>query len=99
VRIEGTLAEIEFNRTFFDAMPAGSSAEMAAVYSVVNTVAVNFPNLQKVKITVSGNQGDMLQHLDLSQALVPDYSLEQSAVPNPEKPSSGSLPDKYGEQQ
>jgi hypothetical protein len=99
VRIKGPLAVIEFSRAFADGMPAGSSAEMMAVYSVVNTVAVNFPNLQNVKLTVSDNQEDHLRHLDLSQPLAPDYSLEQIAVPGPEQPSGGSLHDKHGGQQ
>ena len=68
---------------------SGSSAEMLAVYSIVNTIAANFPNIQKVKITVEGNSGVVLNHLDLSEALVPDYSLELSAVPIAETTEAG----------
>lgn len=90
VRIEGNQATVEFNRTFSDAMLSGSSAEMLAVYSVVDTVAVNFPQIQKVKINVDGNSGVILRHLDLSDPLLPDYSLEQIPSPEPEKASAGS---------
>ncbi len=90
VRIEGNQATIEFNRTFSDALLSGSSAEMLAVYSVVDTVAVNFPQIQKVKINVDGNSGVILRHLDLSDPLLPDYSLEQIPSPEPEKASAGS---------
>lgn len=90
VRIEGDLATIEFNRTFSDAMLSGSSAEMLAVYSVVDTVAVNFPQIQKVKINVDGNEAVILRHLDLSDSLEPDYSLEHSPSAEPEKKSDGA---------
>jgi len=76
VRIEGSLATIEFNSTFSEAMTSGSSAEMLAVYSVVNTVVVNFPRIQRVKLNVAGNTASILRHLDLSDPLSPDYSLE-----------------------
>lgn len=85
VHIDGNLATIEFNSTFSDAMLSGSSAEMLAVYSVINTVAINFPQIQKVKLNVNGNTGGILRHLDLSDPLPPDYSLEQPPSPQPEK--------------
>jgi hypothetical protein len=77
VRIEGNQVTIDFNSAFADAMLSGSSAEMLAVYAVVNTVAVNFPKIQNVKLNISGNTGAVLNHLDLSEPLQPDYSLEQ----------------------
>jgi hypothetical protein len=96
VSIEGDQATIEFNRTFSEEMLSGSSAEMLAVYSVVNTVAVNFPQIQKVKINVDGNKGVILSHLDLSDPLLPDYSLEQSPSPEPEKSSTGPTTNSKG---
>lgn len=92
-RIEGNQATIDFNRTFSDAMLSGSSAEMIAVYSVVNTVAVNFPQIQKVKLDVDGNSGAILHHLDLSDPLPPDYSLEKSPPSEPEGASTESTTD------
>lgn len=96
VHIEGNQATIEFNRTFSDAMLSGSSAEMLAVYSVVNTVAVNFPQIQKVKLNVAGNAAVILRHLDLSDPLQPDYSLEQPSSSEPEKSSTGSNTNRKG---
>ena len=90
VRIEGNLATVEFNRAFIDELLSGSSAEMLAVYSVVDTVAANFQQIQKVKINVDGNSGVILKHLDLSDPLDPDYSLEHSPSPEPEKDSDGA---------
>jgi spore germination protein GerM len=96
VHIEGNQATIEFNRTFSEAMLSGSSAEMLTVYAVVDTVCVNFPQMEKVKIDVDGNSKVILNHLDLSEPLVPDYSLEQSSSPAPGKNSTGSTTNRKG---
>ncbi|MBK5275041.1 MAG: GerMN domain-containing protein [Desulfuromonadales bacterium] len=87
VRLEGDLAVVDLTRPFVSDMPVGSSAEMLAVYSIVNTVCVNYPQIARVRITVEGDAKANLNHLELSEPLVPDYSLEQepaatkSAVP------------------
>lgn len=88
-RIESDQATIEFSHIFSDAMLSGSSAEMLAVYSVVNTITVNFPQIKKVKINIDGNSAAILRHLDLSDPLVPDYTLERPTPPVPEKDSTG----------
>lgn len=77
VRIDGDLAVIDLNRTFSESLPSSSSAEMLAVYSIVDTITVNFPQITKVKLTIEGNDKVLLRHLDLSDPLVPDYTLEQ----------------------
>lgn len=96
-RIEGDQATIEFNHMFSEAMLSGSSAEMLAVYSVVNTVAVNFPQIKKVKLNVDGNSGVILHHLDLSDPLPPDYTLEGSPLPEPENGSDVSASNRKGD--
>jgi spore germination protein GerM len=79
VRLEGDLAVVDMNNAFASELPSGSSAEMLAVYSIVNTVCVNYPQVARVKITVEGNEKSNLRHLDLSDPLLPDYSLQQQA--------------------
>lgn len=79
-QLEGGLATINFNNTFSAAMISGSSAEMLAVYSVVDTVAANFPQIKKVKLNIAGNSSAVLRHLDLSGPLEPDYSMESPAA-------------------
>jgi spore germination protein GerM len=76
VRIEGNTAVVDVSRNFVDEMPAGSSAEMLAVYSIVDTVCINFPKITRVRLTVAGEGKVVLEHLDLSDPLVADYSLE-----------------------
>jgi len=92
VRVDKDLAVIDLNDTFAKAMLSGSSAEMLAVYSIVNTVAANFPQIARVKLTVEGVDASKLRHLDLSEALPPDYTLTEAPRPesndaSPPKPS------------
>jgi spore germination protein GerM len=78
VRIEGATAIVDLNRGFAVDLPSGSSAEMLAVYSLVDTICLNYPQISRVKLTVEGNASTVLGHLDLSAPLTPDYSLEQA---------------------
>lgn len=77
VRVDNDLAVVDLNDIFVNALPSGSSAEMLAVYSIVNTVAVNFPQIARVKLTVEGADRAKLHHLDLSDPLPPDFTLEE----------------------
>lgn len=86
VRLEGNLAVVDVNRNFIDELPAGSASEMMAVYSVVNTICVNFPQVSRVKMTVEGQEKVELPHLDLSDPLPADLSLEaKAAAPSAEQ--------------
>lgn len=88
VRIEYNQGTIDLNLAFADAMPSGSSAEMLAVYSIVDTIVINFPHIQKVKINIEGNPAATLRHLDLSDPLEADFTLEQTRSPESEQPSA-----------
>ena len=83
VRIEGTTATVNLNSGFAAELPSGSSAEMLAVFSLVDTICANYPQISRVRLTVEGNAATMLGHLDLSKPLEPDYSLEQAQGPAP----------------
>lgn len=88
VRVEGGMAVVDVNRTFVDELPRGSAPERMAVYSIVNTICVNFPQISRVKLTVDG-QGSMgLPHLDLSNPLGADYTLESKSSPPPAGPAA-----------
>jgi len=90
VRIEGDMAIVDLNRSFSDDMESGSSAEMLAVYSIVDTVCANFPQIARVRLTIDGQDQVVLGHLDLSEPLMPDYSLEQ--LPEQEDGAKTSSP-------
>jgi len=78
VHIDGDLAGVDLNGTFSEALPSGSSAEMLAVYSIVDTITANFPKISRVRLTIEGNDKAPLRHLDLSDPLLPDYTLEHT---------------------
>lgn len=92
---------IDLNRVFAETLPSGSSAEMLAVYSIVNTVVTNFPQIAMVKFTFDGEVKSLLGHLDLSEPLVPDYNLELPPVPpvppSPKKAVPGTSKNKKGQ--
>ena len=77
VQLAGDVARIDFGSEFRENLPFGSSAGMAAVYSIVDTVAVNFPAIKAVQFLIEGEQVEELGHLDLSTPLAPDFTQEQ----------------------
>jgi spore germination protein GerM len=79
VKLKGNVAQIDFGHELKEAAPAGSAGEMTAVYSIVDTVTVNFPEIKAVQLLVEGAPVDSLGgHLDLKDPLPPDYSLEKA---------------------
>jgi hypothetical protein len=80
VHLKGDLAEIDFGPELIEGIPAGSSAEMTAVYSIVDTVTTNFPQIKTVQFLVAGAPPETLKgHLDLRSPLAPDYEMVQKA--------------------
>jgi len=74
VQILNDTAIVDMGRGFVDGLPHGSSAEMTAAYSIVNTVSYNFPSVKRVKLLIEGNEATTLGgHLDLHKPLEPDY--------------------------
>lgn len=72
---DGT-AYVDFSREFAENAAFGASSEMAAVYAVVNTVAVNHKAVKRVSLLVEGGERETLGgHIDLSRPLLPQYSL------------------------
>lgn len=80
VHLNGSIAEIDFSRELQEGLPSGSSAEAAAVYSVVDTVSANFPQVKGVQFLIEGQKAESLKgHLDLRSPIVPDFSLEKKS--------------------
>ncbi|HTY21306.1 MAG TPA: GerMN domain-containing protein [Geobacteraceae bacterium] len=78
VRIEGEKLLIDLGDEIVKGLPGGSNSEMLAVYSIVDTVAINFPRIKLVRFTINGKTVETLNgHLDLSEPLQPDFSLEK----------------------
>lgn len=77
VRVDGDTATVDFGKEFADSLPAGSNAEMVAVYSVIDSLAFNFPAIKRVKFLLEGENVKTFGHLDLSAPLTPDFTLEK----------------------
>lgn len=72
---DGT-AWIDFSSQIRRGLGGGSSDERLAVYSVIDSVAFNVPEIGRVGILVDGNPVETLNgHLDLRRPLPPDRSL------------------------
>ena len=56
--------------------PGGSEAEMMTVYSIVNSLAANFPAIKRVQILIDDRPAATLAgHVDLTRPLRPDMTL------------------------
>ena len=70
----------------------GGDAELLSVYSIVNTVAENFPAVRRVQILIDDHPVDTLAgHVDLSRPLAADLPLLAPA-PLVEKPEPSAQP-------
>jgi spore germination protein GerM len=91
IQIQGDTAVIDLGTPLVENLPKGSSAEMTAVYSMVNTIAFNFPTIKKVQFLVEGQNVSTLEgHLSLGKPLEPDFQREK----DPDTSSNGESPDK-----
>jgi hypothetical protein len=79
VRMEGDrVAWLNFSPSLVSAHPGGSTAELMTIYSIVNTVALNFSEVHKVGILVDGKSIDTLAgHLDCRDPFAPDKTVIQ----------------------
>ncbi len=79
VRVEGDrVAWLNFSPALVSAHSGGSTAELMTVYSIVNTVALNFSEVHKVGILVDGKRIDTLAgHLDCRDPFAPDKTVIQ----------------------
>jgi spore germination protein GerM len=72
---DGT-AYVDFSQSLVDLHPGGSSGEIDTVFSLVDTLTFNFPEIKRVKILVEGEERATLkEHLDLTRPYVADMSL------------------------
>lgn len=67
---EKGVARVNFSKALSKDHPGGSSAEMMTVYSVVNTLVLNFPGIKRVQFLVEGKEIESITgHLSLSQPM------------------------------
>jgi spore germination protein GerM len=70
------VAKVNFNPALSKDHPGGSSAEMMTVYSIVNSLALNFPQIKRVQILIDGKPIESIAgHLSLRQPIPPKPDL------------------------
>jgi len=72
---EPKVAVVDFSREI-RGEPRGAASELLTVYSVVNALAVNIPEIDAVRILIEGQRAETLSgHIDISEPLTPDMLL------------------------
>jgi len=73
---EEGLAKVSFSKAFTTDHPGGSSAEIMTVYSIVNSLTTNFPQIKRVQILVEGKEIESIAgHLSLKRPIPPKADL------------------------
>jgi len=66
---EGREAVVDFSRDLVVRHPGGSAAEAATLTAILRTVALNFPDLERCRILVDGEQAETIAgHIALDRA-------------------------------
>jgi spore germination protein GerM len=74
--LEDGTAYVDFSSDLKHGLRGGSTEEIYTVYSIINSVALNIPEIRRVGLLVDGQPTDTLSgHLDLRRPLAPDPSV------------------------
>ena len=67
------IAYVDLDRAISDKHPGGSLSEMFTIFSIVNTLALNIPEIEAVKILIEGREAKTLAgHIDIRFPFVPN---------------------------
>jgi len=70
------VARVNFNPALSKDHPGGSSAEMMTVYSIVNSLSLNFPQIKRVQFLIDGKPiATIVGHLSLEHPVSPKPDL------------------------
>jgi spore germination protein GerM len=76
LKIEGATAVVDLSPEVIQNHEGGSSGELQTIYSIVNTLSLNFPEIKDVQILVGGKKEETIAgHIDISQPLGPDKKI------------------------
>jgi len=74
--IEGTVAVVDLSPEVIRNHEGGSSGELQTVYSIVDTLSLNFPEIKQVQILVGGEKKETIAgHIDITRPLGPDTKM------------------------
>ena len=75
-------AVLNYSHALAENCPEGVEGEVALVYSIVNTLTRNIPEIPRVRILIDGSERETLGgHLDISGFLEQDMSVVQGTPP------------------
>ncbi len=75
---------VDFSEELSSRHPGGAWSETLTVYSIVNTLAMNFSGIKDVQILIEGKEALTLAgHLDIRKPLNSDRSLLKGSFPTP----------------
>jgi hypothetical protein len=78
--VENGTATVDFGKLLITGHPGGSLSELLTVYSLVNTLAANFPHIRQVQILIEGERVDTLKgHVGVRDPIKADFSLSRSS--------------------
>ena len=70
------IASVNFSKNLIKKYQGGSTAEMATIYSLTNSITQNIPSIKKVKILVEGKELSSIKgHISTQKAFSPDLEL------------------------
>ncbi len=73
VDIKDGIAYVDFSKELYTRHPGGSAAELQTVYSIVNSIVFNFPEIMGVQILIEGKRrSTLVGHIDISLPLKGD---------------------------
>ena len=81
-------AFVDLEPTIKSAHPGGTLQELMTVYTIVNALLTNLPNLREVQLLIGGQEVDTLAgHVDLRRPLRKNEGLILSSVTPPQPPT------------
>lgn len=67
------IAYVDFNRAITENHPGGTFSELLTIFSIVNTLALNIPQIEAVKILIEGREAKTLAgHIDIRHPFRPN---------------------------
>jgi hypothetical protein len=70
------IAFVNFSKNLIKKYHGGSTAEMATIYSLTNSITQNIPSIKKIKILVEGKELSSIKgHISTQKAFSPDLEL------------------------
>lgn len=79
ISVANGIATVDLGEGFVTGLPGGSSSEMTAAYSIVNSIAANIPGITGVTFLIDGRETATLKgNLDMRTPLSPDFSLDKA---------------------